>query len=587
MTHRKLALWCAFCALPVAYAAFAAPAYNDSEVTVLQRIAVLFGAGGGGSFNDTPVTVLQRIETQLESGGVPSAGGNGAYTGTFNGTHTGDGAGLTNVTSTATGGNGVFTGSFNGTHTGNGAGLTNVTATLPSNVFYLNAANSGNVTATSTLFQVTQAGRNTRVSFEDDVFFVGDPFTNTDMQISRSPANFSVTMPARTDRPSLELSDSEARLAYYKGTSDPSTNTISVSPTVIQLSTSAPANGDLTVINLSSVGNITTTAQNTLNATVSTVTQSPAAYDVRVTETEGNEPFSSVTHDLAGITSVASDTYGLTAKEELSSNGTITLSSYDIISPGNGTTLSISPTEAALTGGPLTVNGITITMPRSLATRSWFVLEEFMNGTAGMSGGLAASNAGGTTATSAVTTTTEFGLLALSTGTNASVSQRAGVTTNLTSLMVGGNRSLSFIFRIAPGTNANGTDTGWIVGGFGTVVSSLDSSCIEWRSTNGGNWTAVTSSAGNSTTTDSLLAATTGVYRTLGIFVNAAGNQVRYTSGNTVIATHTTNIPTVALGQRLICMRSAATAANLTATADFVGIGYDLGTATPRWLAAP
>ncbi len=67
----------------------------------LTATGLLFGfgiyqAGGSAQYNDTEVTVLQRVEALLGNG-VIASGGNGAFTGSFNGTHTGNGTGLTNL----------------------------------------------------------------------------------------------------------------------------------------------------------------------------------------------------------------------------------------------------------------------------------------------------------------------------------------------------------------------------------------------------------------------------------------------------------------------------------------------------------
>jgi hypothetical protein len=71
---------------------------------------------------------------------------------------------------------------------------------------------------------------------------------------------------------------------------------------------------------------------------------------------------------------------------------------------------------------------------------------------------------------------------------------------------------------------------------------------VYFRTTDGGNWFAATREAGVETATDSGIAVALNDWRTFRIEVEADRSAARFYIGGTLVATHTTNIPTATRG---------------------------------------
>jgi hypothetical protein len=125
-------------------------------------------------------------------------------------------------------------------------------------------------------------------------------------------------------------------------------------------------------------------------------------------------------------------------------------------------------------------------------------------------------------------------------------------------------------FSAAPALSLfDGTVTGAILIGYGAGVSSpIDGAYF--RSTDGGNWFAVTRENGNETFTDTGVAPTLGTFRNFRIQVEADRSAVRFYIDGTLVATHTTNIPIATRG-----LSHVFTVNRVAAVATAVGMDLD------------
>jgi hypothetical protein len=97
------------------------------------------------------------------------------------------------------------------------------------------------------------------------------------------------------------------------------------------------------------------------------------------------------------------------------------------------------------------------------------------------------------------------------------------------------------------------------IGLLNTNAAGEASDAIMFRASGTGNWTAVTRAGGTETATNCGVAQTT-TFKTFEILINPAFNQVTFIIDGVTCATHTTNIPTVALSPTFKVDTTAATA---------------------------
>lgn len=178
------------------------------------------------------------------------------------------------------------------------------------------------------------------------------------------------------------------------------------------------------------------------------------------------------------------------------------------------------------------------------------------------------SGAGATSSSSEYgvnTTENAIGVLGLETGTT---------TTGYTIAYKGGGGGTNMIrfgtaafvmkWRLAVSALSDGTDTYHISFGFSEAATTskdmTDGAYFTYtHSVNSGNWQAVTASASTRTTTNLATAPSTS-YQTFEIRVNEAATEVTFYLNGSLVATHTTNIPTSdTVGVNINIVKSAGT----------------------------
>jgi hypothetical protein len=137
--------------------------------------------------------------------------------------------------------------------------------------------------------------------------------------------------------------------------------------------------------------------------------------------------------------------------------------------------------------------------------------------------------------------------------------------------------SSEFVASCSMSANFSGTNTGWAA--IGWIDSNANSASEStdgafWRATDGGNWYAVTRSNGSETATDSGTASGSSFVR-LRVVVSEISSTwtATFYLGGSLVATHTTNVPTGAgrhTGQGIMLNRTAATASNCALDVDYV-----------------
>jgi hypothetical protein len=192
--------------------------------------------------------------------------------------------------------------------------------------------------------------------------------------------------------------------------------------------------------------------------------------------------------------------------------------------------------------------------------------EQFM-GTASLTGNLTFGVTGGTNSQ----VNAGFGVVAMSTGTAAAVTQQARVN-QAASVALIGNSAARVIFRAGQSgvTWFDGTLTGAFRCGWGDSITAESANGIYFRVQNGQAIDFVTRTSGNETLTSTGISFSTNTFRSLEILINAAGTQVVAKIDGNTVATHTTNIPTARLFFFAHINRTAAIATAVVANLDFV-----------------
>lgn len=172
-----------------------------------------------------------------------------------------------------------------------------------------------------------------------------------------------------------------------------------------------------------------------------------------------------------------------------------------------------------------------------------------------------------------------FGVITINTGTNTNGGQQ--YRPNITGIQFGGGQ-YRFESRVRINTNSDGTNTFQFLTGFWdtyNIVNQVDgiyflydSQGITTGSAASGNWQIVTSSNSVRTFTTTTVAIDNTNLQKLRIDVNAAATSVEFYINDTLVGTHTTNIPSGAArttGSGIYLQKSAGTTAR-TADIDYL-----------------
>jgi hypothetical protein len=324
--------------------------------------------------------------------------------------------------------------------------------------------------------------------------------------------------------------------------------------------------GNITAAKLTSNGTITgVTLVGNLSASNLTGTVADARLSGNVVRTSANSTGNIVTSGVFTSTnSTATNTFygNVTALGNISASGNIT------------TPVGIFGSTATLTGNlsaqHFLQNGIVD-----------YRTENFIAGSNGLNGWVASNSNGSANTTPTITSGMEYGLLNCLCGTTAAVS-RGGLNSNsLAQIALHPNFNTLFSVKVAPSTALynNSTDTGTLFLGLGTVVSTAaDSTAIEFRATNGGNWTTFVGNGTSNTTVDTGIAQVLGTYNVFSFVVSGNSSVTFYTTNqttgtSTAINTVSTGLPTANLGWRMITYKGSSTALNAGFTLDWATTG--------------
>ena len=141
-----------------------------------------------------------------------------------------------------------------------------------------------------------------------------------------------------------------------------------------------------------------------------------------------------------------------------------------------------------------------------------------------------------------------------------------------------GAMSLTFVFKIP--TLNNGTDNATTVLGFmdGMPVNGSTNYTRFQYDSSSANWQALTRAGGSTTSTTSATIPVTNAWHKATVSIDAAGANVTYTMDGVVLATHSTNIPTVRLSPGFNIQKSLGSGNALTAGVDLIWVRKTLTT---------
>ena len=214
----------------------------------------------------------------------------------------------------------------------------------------------------------------------------------------------------------------------------------------------------------------------------------------------------------------------------------------------------INPSDTLFTGvtGTTGANGLNgATGPTGptgdsiFASYNYFLYDDFRHGLYTNTGYIISSNpyaylVGNTTATTSTT----------SSGLNCTISQTSGSTNSIQMFRYD---TLATSGAVNWMMNATGIDNGTVAHFFYGMsetnnISALVDNMIGFYFTSGiSYWACITRKAGTETRTTTTVAMDNTTSRTLKIVINSAFSSVTFYIDGTLVATHTTNIPTVAL----------------------------------------
>lgn len=202
---------------------------------------------------------------------------------------------------------------------------------------------------------------------------------------------------------------------------------------------------------------------------------------------------------------------------------------------------------------------------------SWEALEHFLNGSGLCQISLAAVTSGGTA--NQVYKDGKVGVMRCYTGTTASANQRAGILTGAAPFRFGDSVSHMVSINCIVPVPPDATNTGRVHWGFVDSVTGESVDGAFFRAVDGGNLYAVTRSNNTESATDLGFTPSATVWQSFGVSVNSSGTSAEFTVDGTVVATHTTNIPTGngrQTGIGLLAMRVAATGVSLYVEVDWL-----------------
>jgi hypothetical protein len=192
--------------------------------------------------------------------------------------------------------------------------------------------------------------------------------------------------------------------------------------------------------------------------------------------------------------------------------------------------------------------------------------EQFLS-TTSLSGNLTFGVTGGTNSQA----NSGFGVVAMSTGTAAAVTQQSRLNQAGNVALIG-VAAARVIFRAGQSgaTWFDGTLTGAFRCGWGDSITSESANGIYFRVQNGQGIDFVTRTGNSETLTSTGVSFAANAFRSMEILINAAGTQVVAKIDGVTVATHTTNIPTSRVFFFAHINRTAAIGTAVVANMDFV-----------------
>ena len=179
------------------------------------------------------------------------------------------------------------------------------------------------------------------------------------------------------------------------------------------------------------------------------------------------------------------------------------------------------------------------------------------------------------------------GILTHFTGTTSATAGRQtiyGTSADPETILLGGARYLT-THRVRVPALSTGSEQFTVLYGFwaGSAIQIGNNSGVYFRYTeaeNAGNWTCVCSNSGTATTADSGVPVVAGDWFKLEIDISADGSQAIFLINGAIVATITTNLPTV--GVRFLCQRikKSVGTGDRTTQIDTHALRYEM--ATPR-----
>ena len=215
--------------------------------------------------------------------------------------------------------------------------------------------------------------------------------------------------------------------------------------------------------------------------------------------------------------------------------------------------------------------------------------EHFLSSSTPFSGGMASSNSGGTITTNS-SFSTIFGAVSLQTQSTVSADQRAAFNTAPTGFLISGTNTEYYLATSLAQASAgwfSGSSTGFLRFGLLSIVAQTGiaepASGVYFRATNSNAIEFVTRNGNVETSTSTGVSLVNGTFNKYEILINAAASQVIARINGSVVATHTTNIPSSSnrVGIVTTIQRVTADANNYIAAVDWV---YFKATPSASWI---
>ena len=197
--------------------------------------------------------------------------------------------------------------------------------------------------------------------------------------------------------------------------------------------------------------------------------------------------------------------------------------------------------------------------------RKSFYFEEFQGNGSGT--GWVSSVSGGAWGQAQLTSNTELGVMRAGTGNAALGSQRGAAhtgqpATNGQVVLWNGTYKIGFRAGMG-GTLYSGSLSGSLFLGLSKSIVPTSRASVIFRSENGGNWQCITHNDTTQTLTNTSVPVLANTYNKFEIEINSDATEVKFWIDGVLVATHTTNIPTVSLSHIISNNRISATAVDV------------------------